>query len=442
MKKDKIVAIGLGMSLIVGFGFIYKVRIDEKRSNEEIINSVTSVEVSSIEKTEMFDYIKYIGKVKGSEEKNVTKILPSKITEILVKNGDFVNKGDALVKLDSSSVNEIIKKSEENYNNALKSKDNTLENIKKIKLEKDELTKKIDEDNKNLESKKSQLEILTNELEKINKEFSSGLIKEEDFKQKKGELQKEIGDITLDISELTKDITTSSLKLKGIEKSLETLEKSKVLDGNIEVAESMYTNILKLKDSFKITSPVSGNVYNLNVKVGDKETNPMEPLMEIVNTNKVHIPIGVDEEELKYFKIGEKVSCEILNGKEKIKKEGEIFSVDDKKDRITEQYTVVIEVYNSDSTIERGDFAKVFVSTGNRKKANAISKDSIIREEDKTYVYIVEDGIAKKKEIKIKNENDDFIEVSNGIAEGDKVITKGKEYLKNGDKVNIVGGEK
>ena len=71
-----------------------------------------------------------------------------------------------------------------------------------------------------------------------------------------------------------------------------------------------------------------------------------------------------------------------------------------------------------------------------------ISKNCIIREGDKTFVYVVKDNIVNKKEVKTGEEGTHRIRIKEGLSTDDLVIEKGKEYVKEGQKVNIVEGEK
>ncbi|MCM8789123.1 MAG: efflux RND transporter periplasmic adaptor subunit, partial [Candidatus Omnitrophica bacterium] len=59
-------------------------------------------------------------------------------------------------------------------------------------------------------------------------------------------------------------------------------------------------------------------------------------------------------------------------------------------------------------------------------------------EAGKNYVYIVENGMAKKVEVKTGQDFAGKIEVDSGISAGDKVVVFGKENLSPGSKVKIV----
>ena len=64
-------------------------------------------------------------------------------------------------------------------------------------------------------------------------------------------------------------------------------------------------------------------------------------------------------------------------------------------------------------------------------------KDALIVERNKKYVFVVEQNLAKKTSIKIGKSFQNQIEVIEGLIEGNKVVIKGNETLRNNQKVRI-----
>jgi len=54
---------------------------------------------------------------------------------------------------------------------------------------------------------------------------------------------------------------------------------------------------------------------------------------------------------------------------------------------------------------------------------------------EKRFVWLVENGKAAKKEVKVGFETDEDIEILEGLKEGDKVISKGVSKVKEGEKI-------
>lgn len=87
-----------------------------------------------------------------------------------------------------------------------------------------------------------------------------------------------------------------------------------------------------------------------------------------------------------------------------------------------------------------GDLAKVQIAALEEVEGNYVPMSAIIPDAfGKYFVFIVEDGKAKKIEINIIDDYGDFRQISGkGISIGAKLITLGANYVFDGTKVNIV----
>ena len=56
---------------------------------------------------------------------------------------------------------------------------------------------------------------------------------------------------------------------------------------------------------------------------------------------------------------------------------------------------------------------------------------------NETYVYLINNGKAKKTAVELGIEAEDTIEIKSGLKKGDNVVTKGKTYLSDGEGVTI-----
>ena len=71
------------------------------------------------------------------------------------------------------------------------------------------------------------------------------------------------------------------------------------------------------------------------------------------------------------------------------------------------------------------------------KKENVlfIPSSAIIEREEGRFVWLIENGKTKKKEVKIGLEIDEETEILEGLKEGDKIISKEISKIKEGEKI-------
>ena len=81
---------------------------------------------------------------------------------------------------------------------------------------------------------------------------------------------------------------------------------------------------------------------------------------------------------------------------------------------------------------------KVYIS-GSHNKGIVIPFNSAQMDNDnRYYVWVVENGIAKRRSITICDENDNGINVTGGLNSGERLIIEGMQKLSDGSRVNII----
>ena len=92
-----------------------------------------------------------------------------------------------------------------------------------------------------------------------------------------------------------------------------------------------------------------------------------------------------------------------------------------------------------DQRIKAGMFATVSLVTNSRRNVPVIPRASVINTYGSWIVFTVNDqNIAARREISLGLENEDFIEVIQGLELGDVVVSQGQNFLSDGDPVRIV----
>lgn len=196
----------------------------------------------------------------------------------------------------------------------------------------------------------------------------------------------------------------------------------------------------KNSDSSQVTEVQSTVVEATNVIKGD-----IGKVRDFTGTTKDMtgtVVLNVVEEDLNIFENGQSYDVEVqFKNEEKLGK-AVVTSISTTKDITTNLYSVTLNVTVQDGIVSPGSFVRIHVPYNNKVGTIVIGKNSIIKDKDKGYVYIIKDDVATRVEVTTGIENDYEIEVLTGITEGDVIITKGKEFVKDGEKVYVVGGTK
>jgi multidrug efflux pump subunit AcrA (membrane-fusion protein) len=106
-----------------------------------------------------------------------------------------------------------------------------------------------------------------------------------------------------------------------------------------------------------------------------------------------------------------------------------------KSDNINSQYRserIEIDVPNKDGLLSAGMFANVVLSSTGDPNAFIVPKPAVVTSTERKYVLVEKDGKAVKVDVRTGSESADKIEVYGNLQQGDKVVAKANDELKEG----------
>lgn len=99
----------------------------------------------------------------------------------------------------------------------------------------------------------------------------------------------------------------------------------------------------------------------------------------------------------------------------------------------------VPEFGDTNRPLAAGQGVTVYVPVGARRDVLTVHKDAVIKQGAKSIVYVVENGTAEIRRIALGEPVGGRYEVLDGLKEHEKVVVRGNERLRPGDKVRIDG---
>jgi RND family efflux transporter MFP subunit len=109
-----------------------------------------------------------------------------------------------------------------------------------------------------------------------------------------------------------------------------------------------------------------------------------------------------------------------------------------KSDNVSSQYRserIEIDVPNKDGSLSAGMFANVVLNSGGDPNAFIVPKTAVVTSTERKYVMVDKAGKAVKIDVKTGSESADKIEIYGNLQQGDKVITKANDEIKEGAKL-------
>jgi len=415
-KKKKILWIIVSAVVLL---IVISVVISSKK--EKIIE----VQTEKVSRQNIIQVVTATGKIQSETKVNISAEVSGELVELPFKEGDEVKKGDLLVKIRPDAYYPQLKQ----QNAGVKVQESNLKaqevNLKKLQLD----------------------------LARIKELFNKGLAS-------------------------SSDLETAQANVDG------TLAQMNTVRAQINQQKASLSSVEYDLSKTTIYSPMSGTVTQLNNEQGEKvlgtSFNLGSQIMTVSDLSKMEAQVEVSETDVTLINIGDTARIQvdafpnrIFNGYVY-----EIANTATAKGTGTQEevvnFIVKIRILNEGFDLRPGMSCSVDVEVEKKENVLAVPIQSITTRDDdssgmmkmnedkkdqpenlttktenkslkknkpKEVVFLVENGVSKKKEVKSGISNDTYIEIADGLKEGDEVV-KGSfkainKDLEEGTKVKV-----
>ncbi len=163
------------------------------------------------------------------------------------------------------------------------------------------------------------------------------------------------------------------------------------------------------------------------------------PIALVVDASTVRARADVPERYAGRVKLGQDVRVEVEAYPGKIFR-GVVSKESPVVDTETRSAPIEVNLDNADGRLRSGMFAKMTIVVARRAGAVVVPKEALV-EGDGAFVYVIKDGRAAKRALKLGLTNDVQAEVLDGLKPGEDVAVFGLYGLKDGSAVEVLAPE-
>lgn len=369
---------------------------------------VSRLTIDEVKRDVFQDYITEQGIVEPIRTIFLDAVEGGRVEEILIEEGNMVEKGDVILRLS-------------NNNLLLEITNNEAQVVRAV----NELrTARLSMDQQKLANKQQIIQLskqVTQEKRAYTnnkKLYAEKHISQEEFDQSKEAYEASLAQLELVRENYRNDSLYRSIQISSLESSVESMEKSMGI-------------IRKRLENLNVKAPVNGELATLNPEIGQViNYGTRVGTVNILDSYKLRVEI--DEHYIARIQTGLKGECDFANKSYPA--------------RIVKIYPEVqngrfaVDMEFSDSIpgqIRIGQASRIRLQLGESKEGLLLAKGGFYNKTGGQWVFVLDPSgeFAEKREISIGRQNPRYYEVLEGLEAGEKVITSSYQNFADHDKL-------
>jgi len=187
-----------------------------------------------------------------------------------------------------------------------------------------------------------------------------------------------------------------------------------------------------------IVVPFRGEISRKYVDAGALVSSST-PLVNLVHIETLKVIANVLEKDIPLLRTGMKAKVRVESYPERIF-EGRVEKINSTLDLSTRTLQAEIYIPNPYRLLKPGMFAKLEMVLLEKPGALVIPRHAVIEEGGSKSIFIVQGNQALRKKVVTGYEQDQVVEILEGVSEGDQVVVRGQESIRDRSTVRVIEG--
>jgi RND family efflux transporter MFP subunit len=215
---------------------------------------------------------------------------------------------------------------------------------------------------------------------------------------------------------------------------------TELMSAQLDQARSAFASAQKKLRDAVVRAPVTGEIQKKLVRPG-AYVEPATAVFSLVDNRRLELESPVPSTDLGPIRSGQKVVFTV-NSYPGVTFEGRVVEVNPSVDTESRSARVRIGVDNSASKLKAGMFAQGEIRTGAEMQAILIPATAVYRDDrsaKQSYVFVVENGKAARRAVRIGQERESTLEIVEGLKAGDLLVAEQSIEVAEGVRVAAQG---
>lgn len=189
-------------------------------------------------------------------------------------------------------------------------------------------------------------------------------------------------------------------------------------------------------DKLRLKAPITGFLANLQSNAEGTRVPVGFRLCTIMDYNATLVQVNLPNTDAERVQIGQEVVVSNYALTDQSFR-GKVTTIDPTIDPQTRTFVVTVEVANDKLLLRPGMFVKADIIIENHPEAVVIPKTALQTRDNKPVTFIVQGASAEMREVSTGIETREEIEILEGLTEGERLVVKGHETLRDKSKVRV-----
>jgi cobalt-zinc-cadmium efflux system membrane fusion protein len=225
-----------------------------------------------------------------------------------------------------------------------------------------------------------------------------------------------------------KNLQAAEAERKVAEASVNATEKKLHVLGFTEDQVRTAAETHEINATITLFAPLSGRIVDNNVTLGAMVDQATE-ILTILDPGVLCVDADIYERDIAAVRKGQEVEVTVPAYPDLVFK-GRIQYIGDTIKEETRTVTVRTEVVNEEYRLKPGMFASLSILLDSQARALTVPQAAVLDDGDRKIVFVARDGQFVPRIVETGAKMDGLVEVTSGLAAGERVVTAGSYQLK------------
>ena len=211
-------------------------------------------------------------------------------------------------------------------------------------------------------------------------------------------------------------------------------QSSEAAKAQLALVQAQIDNIDLLLSRSEVKAPFAGEITARNAQIGTIATAAGQPMFTLIRDGELELRADVAEADLVRLAPGQGATLSLVGNPARLA--GTVRLVEPAIDTATRLGRARITI-DDDAAVRSGMYAEAAILVTERE-ALALPVTAIGATAGKSTVMLIRDGVAHVQPVTTGIRDNGWVEITEGLAAGDTVVTKAGAFVRDGDHINPV----